>query len=319
MKRNAFSLAELMVTIGIISLLVTIVSPTASRSMALARQAICKSNLHGLMASIAATRQAMREREERQVHETFFFKKFYWPQQPSYEGAASDKLLLCPEGKNTFSYGHPPLQFKSGAHGKLVPFDPEHYSCCMREGETAAGEKYTEYCIEEMNWLPSKWTHEPCCGEDFWSTNDGIWRVFRKAVDGKRRIVLTYYDCGWPNEIYMHGKFKWDNLTQYVGQDLYFDDVVTNYAYNALLGTTKMTAVDTVVLLDYNDVHADPDDPDLVDNLNSMLSARHLGQHNVLYANGSVESVGSVSLYPNINRAQWTPEDDTAEWAAGNK
>jgi hypothetical protein len=195
-----------------------------------------------------------------------------------------------------------------------VPFDPEEYCCCYQRGVDEFGEPYGEYCIEDNPGYEAKWSHEYCCGVAAWSTNDGIWRVYDKLEEGNlRKVVLTFYDCSWKNEIYNNDGTK---LIEGYLQDapipmtFYFKEVYTSYGYNVTLEDEYTVAGDTVVLVDFKDYLIDPADPLLPEDLNDPDSARHLGKHNVLYADESVRVVGTASLYPSINPDQWTPEFD---------
>jgi hypothetical protein len=210
---------------------------------------------------------------------------------------------------SSHGYGDPPLEFWSGISRGVMPFDPTSFHCDIRRGEEG-GKAYTEYVIEENPSVKSKWNHQSCCGVASWSTNDGIWRIYDEAEDGLRTIVLTYYDCGWPNELWVNGSFYWDNLSGHVGEVLKFKDVVTNYGYNGTLGESINVSADTVVLMDFNYLHIDPTAPDITTDLNSLDVVRHFGKANVAYASGAVMAVGPASLYPAIDNSAWTPEAD---------
>jgi prepilin-type N-terminal cleavage/methylation domain-containing protein len=318
MKRNGFSLIELLVVMALLGMLMTIVVPTSTRVIAMARRSVCANNLKELMRLISLVQHAKRVSGLTGLNDPPFMKKEYWPNRVAAENddgrRITNPLFLCPDGIDVHGYGDPPLLYRSGIDLNIfVPFDETHKLCCHRRGVDEQGEPYSEYCIEENPGVPARWEHWgdgcPHWRKD-WSTNDGIWRIYDRGEDGMRTVVLTFYDCGWPNELWVNGEFKWDNLTDHVGEVLQFRDMMTNYGYNTLLGDTPKVSPDTVVLMDANRLHIDPSAPTMTTDLNSLDTARHLGSINVLTADGAVNTVGPGSLYPGINQAPWTPADD---------
>ena len=310
MKRKGFSLIELLVVMAILGMLTSIVIPTSTRFVGLARRTKCVTNLGQLMQMISLTQQAKRLTGERALNEPRYFEKESWPQLVAGE-VQSGRIFACPDGINPLEYGHPPFIYQSGIDKScFVTFDPQNFLCAMRKGVDENGKEYTEYVIEENPGVQSKWSHEECCGQPSWSTNDGIWRVYDYPEEGRRKMILTYYDCGWPNVLYFRGEGHWSNLSTHVGEEFEFFDVLTNYGYNAMLGRQDSASPDTVVLMDSNRIHVDPDALTMTTDLHDLDTARHFGKINVLYASGSVATVGPASLYPDVNPAPWTPEDD---------
>ena len=313
MNRRAFSLLELLIVIAVISLLATIAGPSFSRSFAMARRTICTNNLSKLMQLTILSNQGGRISGQTAMSDPAFMKQEFWPTRPAAEipgtRERASRLFLCPDGLTVFGASIPPLEYYSAIMRGMMPFDPTSFHCAARRGEEG-GKEYTEYVIEENHDVKSKWNHESCCGVAAWSTNDGIWRVYDDVEEGLRTIILTYYDCGWPNELWINGDFYWNNLSSHVGEVLKFKDVGTNYGYNGLLGETAIVSPDTVVLMDFNSVHIDPAAMDITGELNHLNTARHFGKANVAYAGGAVMSVGPADLYPDIDDSPWTPQRD---------
>ena len=314
MKRNAFTLTELLVVLAILALLATIAVPTSSRMMALGRRAICANNLSQLMRFIISGQQISRATGKLPPEETPFMAKHFWPSRVAaeYTGSAleAERLFQCPDSLSGFSTGPPPLMYRSGISWELMPFDPSSFHCCSREGIDDDGEPYTEYCIEENPRVQSKWTHQDCCGVTAWSTNDGIWRVYDRVENRMRTVVLTYYNCGKPNQLWVNGEFYADALANKVGMTLKFRDAYTNYGYNALLGEDHVVGPDTIVLMDSNNGLVDPESLDIIADLNHPDTARHLGKMNVLTADAAVRVLSPADLYPDIDDHQWTPAVD---------
>ncbi|HDZ22402.1 hypothetical protein LCGC14_0303640 [marine sediment metagenome] len=306
MTRKAFSLIELLIVVAIIGLLSSIVVPSTARYLAVARKAVCATNLRLLFNYIVTAQNERIARHETEGPQSYLLEKDFWPRNVIVE-ARNAAVFLCPDDDGP-GVEHLPLNYKSGIHGGWIPFDASHYSCVSRTGVDSSGNKYTEYVIEENDGLPSKWNHSGCCGWGQWSTNDGIWRV-TEPKDGIRTLVLTYYHCSLPNELDVNGKI-YKNLSSKVGMKFYFPDVRTSYGYNVQLDEHAIVDRETIVLMDFKDIYVDSADPLIVDDLNDLDSARHTGKHNILYASGAVKAVGSTWVYPTIYPAPWTPEAD---------
>jgi len=310
--RRGMTLIELLVVLGVLAMLAALTVPTSARYMALARRSVCANNLRQLATMIKIT--AQNKWNQHGVNRVIqYIDKDFWPGMVAAEvNAPVGGVFMCPESTKSSTTGHPNLLYRSGIDlNVFVPFDPSEFLCCSRRGVDDAGEPYTEYCIEENPGVKSKWTHQSCCGVASWSTNDGIWRVYdRIDEDGMRTVVLVYYDCWWPNELWVNGEFCWDNLQSHVNVPLKFKAVGTNYAYNVLLSEATSVASDTVVLIDFDYHHVDPNDPQTTADLSKLDSARHLGKLNVLTDDSAVRTRGPVGLYPDLDMGPWTPEGD---------
>jgi len=233
MTRKGFSLIELLVVMVVIGLLASMTALAYPRVIGIARRAACMSNLSQLRVLLQSTYQSERERREWVYERTPFIKKYKWPGTVAAE-AMNVQIFVCPEDPQAAAgMPYPPLEYKSGIHGGMIPFDPSHFSCCSREGVTKNGKRYTEYCIEDASWLQSKFDHGPCCGVPAWSTNDGIWRVYHQGTAGRRRVVLTFYTCPLPNELWIAGERECDLRGTSVPRTFWFDYAETSYGYNA--------------------------------------------------------------------------------------
>jgi prepilin-type N-terminal cleavage/methylation domain-containing protein len=323
MRRNGkgFTLTELLVVLAILALIASLAVPTSSRMMAIGRQTVCANQLSQLMRMVVSAQTLSRAMGKLRPEETPFMEDLYWPQRVAAEYQGSPKeaqgLFQCPDGLTQFAMGRPPIEYLSAINWEFMPFNPESFHCCSREGVDEKGKSYTEYCIEENPDVESRWSHAGCPCEAShwgahpeWSTNDGIWRVYDELEDGMRTVILTYYDCGWPNQLWINGEFYADNLATKVGLTLKFRDVYTNYGYNTLLGSDHHVEPDTVVLMDFDGLHIDPDAVNVIDKLADMKTARHLGKINVLTADGAVNTISPADLYPDLNMRRWTPAAD---------
>jgi len=308
MTRKGFSLVELLVVIAVIGIMISIVAgPVFSRTIAITQRAMCGGNLHHLSTILRAAREGQRERGEWQAGKPPFVDAYKWPGTVSVEAGSPERVFLCPsDDQAAGGIADPPLQFRTAMYpNPLLPFDPDHFSCVKRT-IVENGETYTEYCVEDNLGVKAEW--EYAMGVKEYSTNDGIWRIFNEWQGGRRKVVLTFYNCWWQNQIWVNGEYYADLQPGCAPMTLYFDDAVTSYGYNMDLPSRFDVGPDTIVLLDYPKAHVDATQSEIYERLNSDDSGRHLGKHNVLRADGSVTTVGTASLYPDVNPGQWTAD-----------
>ena len=310
MKKQGFSLVELLVVMAIIGTLASMAAMAYPQAVGIARRTACMSNLHNLRALLQNAIQAERDRGDWDAGRAPYVMMYKWPGTVAFEGR-TEGVFVCPNDDRPVKGGslpHPPLEYRTGDWGNpLLPFDPAHRQCVMRTGVTDEGEPYTEYCIEENLGVEAKWEYA-LPGHPEFSTNDGIWRIYHKPEGGRRRVVLTWYDCNWDNWLYVGGEFYKKLMGTVTPMTLYYDYAETSYGYNADLEGSFAVGGDTIVLLDYPEAYVDATDSDIYEDLNSDQSRRHLGKQNVLYHDGSVRTVGTASLYPSVNMAQWTAD-----------
>ena len=131
MRRNGFSLTELLVVLAIISLVATIAVPTSSRMMAMGRQTVCQNHLNQMMNMVVSAQTLSRANGTLPANETPFMTKEYWPQRVAAEYPGTPKeaqrIFQCPDSLSQFAVGLPPLQYLSGMNWKFMPFDPESF------------------------------------------------------------------------------------------------------------------------------------------------------------------------------------------------
>jgi prepilin-type N-terminal cleavage/methylation domain-containing protein len=308
MKRrtHAFTLAELLTVIAVIALLLTVVAAAYPSALSTARRILCANNLHQLGTLVHLTRDRLADEGEHTVEYSDFLHTLQWPDRVYETGKQRSTLFRCPEAE-AFLPENPEILYRSGMYPNVyIPFDPAEFLCVMRKGVDEEGQHYTEYCVEENIHVEAKW--EYAGGTKEFSTNDGIWRVYDEGVDGKRRLILMFYNCGATNQLYVNGEIYADDMRAKVGMTLYFSYCPTNYGYNTALEHASSVDSNTIVLLDYDAMLADPNETDIEDKLDA--SGRHKGKHNVLFAHGGVELRETLDLYPVLDGSSWTPTAD---------
>ncbi len=311
MKRKAFSLLELLVVLGVLGVLISMVTMGYPRVVGIARQVACKANLRSLSVMLRTSRESQREQRQWQSGRPPFVKMYKWPGTVAAESGMmhGGEVFICPSTEVGGDSGleMPPLLYRTAhRHRPFLPYDPTHFSCVMRKGIDEDGQPYTEYCIEDN--LDVKAEFEYAMGHVEFSKNDGIWRIFDRPIGGRKKVELMYFTCTWDNSLYVDGEFYTDLYGSTVGMTLYFDWATTSYAYNADLEDDFTVGDDTIVLIDYPEAYVDATESEIYAGLASPESSRHLGKHNVLHASGSAETVGTTSLYPDIDMGQWTSD-----------
>ncbi len=306
MKRNGFSLIELMVVMGVLGLLTSLAVTGYPQAVGVARRSACQANLRSLRVILQSVHEDERQRGDGHSTEEAYVASYKWPGTVAAE-ANELGAFMCPEDPiGSVGNSHPPLAFRTGLYPHpLVPFDPSHYNCVMRTGVTAEGEPYTEYCVEDNTPVEAMW--EYALGVKEFSTNDGVWRVYdNPSAGGRRKVVLVWYTCNWNNQIWVDGEHHKDLRLGSEGLTFYYDSATTSYGFNEDLNDQTTVSEDTIVLLDYPEARVDASQSEIYEELGGGGGARHFGKHNVLYAGGAVKTVGPASLYPDINMSQWT-------------
>ncbi len=314
-RRAGFTLLEMLVVLMVLGLLVSLAMPTFQAAESRGQQTLCMNNLNKLSTAFELTRQNIANRGEMDRLTPPYLNPIHWPQRVWAENDLPDKLFMCPEdtegvGSELGLGDNILFRIPWNVGGHFIPFDDSHYQCASRRGVDEYSKPYTEYVIEDNpGWHDSRWDHGPCCGHPEFSTNDGIWRVYDEGNEGKRRMILTYFNCTWTNSLYVNGELYSDDLGECLGTTIWFDAPLTSYGYNIELTDQYAVTPDTIMLLDYRGTKADPFN-DLETEARLDDSGRHRGKHNVLYAGGHIGTATTAELYPDMDPTQWTPADD---------
>lgn len=308
MRRQAFTLVELLVVISIIAVLVALLVPQLSLARSAGRRAVCAYQLkqiaegfHGSANRLSAGKPA-----------TQFPDPAVYPSVPN-DSLKAEPVFLCPEDTPggfcslsgwtvTTEYG--PTGYTQGGSRFTITMEPPSFGCDKRPGP--AGSDYCDYVFEDGPGIvtnPADWGY------------DGTFRVYNMP-DGTRKIELSVANCGQ------------DNRTFWNGQPLYkqYGDVristipigtcaivsggfYTSYAINAGINR-YVVQPNTLVLVDYDTKETAT--ADTTQNLNDIatrlqVGARHRGQNNVLRADDSVATRGPTELDPRINAELWQP------------
>ena len=307
MKRNAFTLVEMLVVVAIIGVLVAIFLPSTWASREIAKRVICANNLHRLMTGLRGDRV---DRKIRTENVDPVFDSAAWP-SGAYQFLHAAGIFRCPADERRVVGLHmPDLMYLTGWTNPRteIPFVPGRL-CKARRGVDAEGHTYTEYVIEEnLDWPHGATWNGELARYPNYSENDGLWRLY-DDIEGCRVLKLMAYTCSLGNGLQYRGEVLWDSLRNHVGDEIVLSKMFTSYGFNDSISLKKRVNDRTIVLLDFCDRVVDPAAPDIASQLSDPDSARHLGNHNVLYADGSVspQPLGSAHLYPQIHPELWEP------------
>ena len=322
MKRNAFTLLEVLVVIAIIALLATLLMPTFKDIRMQSRRLLCANNLKEIRVALqlASSKPDLSGR----ITNNPYPDPAEWPAVP-YKTVPMMSIYVCPEDTElkwpASLDGVPGMTYKS-AMCTYEEFPIAHGTFCKaRRGEDADG-AYTEFVVEENTGHYSAHGYA-CFGAEFWenrpwypsgpdwSNNDGLFRFYDEK-DGVRKFKLQYCTCGMDNKLYYFGELIWHPLKSHVGtsMDLCINTVYSSYGINSAVRPSGI-APHTILILDYPDrmaCYTDSiiDKTKIADQLDEV-SQRHGGKVNVLLGDGSVRTVGASELKPTIDPAPWSP------------
>ena len=302
MKRQAFTLVEVLTAVSIIAMLVSLLLPSLGAARALARQAICKNNLHQIDG-------AFRGRDTGGGLGSASWSRPYcppsqWPAQPM-QFLPDVAMYKCPEAQMTEGGGEDyTIQTNLGGTAKLdIPFqdgyDPDGRGALCRKIEDDASH--------------TLWGFDDGVNRDLYSVGsiDIEIRVDKQTMIGE--YVSPRYGCSSDTagvlSLACNGETVpgWEDFRNVAtGQKFQLKGAgLTNYGINARIDA-QVVAPGTIVLLDYINRVVDLDTTaNIADQL--IDSARHRGKLNVLYADSSVRHSGPSELDPQINPGPWSP------------
>jgi len=332
MNRRAFTLVELLVVIVILGLLLALLVPAVQHAWALARMTICRGNLHHIYQTFAVSSAD----SSRRVGGTTFF-----PTPEAWVGTAiryseTSNILSCPEfsaevvqgtaGQGTAGNPLSRLAYVHRVRNFQVPFDDPahqgfgHMNLGTWTGSDARGE-YIEIGLNDNSPITENYINT-------YESHDGIIRVYLD-VGGETIAKLIKYSCGEYNCVLFDGKPLFvgpddpagvtDPASKMYGWmgpgtskngmevDLGAGGTAT-CSYGMAKGAEQFGAAHhKILVMDYDKYIADPTISEMHDLL--QTAARHSGQINVLFTDGSVLSFGPTEIDPLIpgHAYLWAP------------
>jgi prepilin-type N-terminal cleavage/methylation domain-containing protein/prepilin-type processing-associated H-X9-DG protein len=327
--RKGFTLAELLVTLSIISLLTVILVPSMTEVATMARITLCQNHLKRIS----------------EVSQTWAAKNGTWDQfslAESWTSAvityASPDVLLCPEGDEAcLAEGEPvedQIQIKKGSMYfplvvgvQLYKFSDEQWKTLTGEGRKIREPVVYDGRNPDVYWWGMDDSPMGSGDDDFQDmairvtkNGDGTATVWvQSCTSGKPEIAWTKDGTLVPNgEWYYHNEHHYrNNNPQSKGDHIEFTLGVggaSHYAMNKaqldMRENGKIQALDYLCSIakshedNWNDAKWDPDDDGRPDFL------RHRGRLNVLFTGGAVKIQWRQDVDPenvHTERALWQP------------
>ena len=333
MKRKAFTLTELLVVVAILALLLTIIAPSFSNAVAMARAAICRNNLQKLGQAFSLSSSARARKGPEQIIgdgvRTAYPEPEAWPGIPR-DAVSEDEIYKCPEDETIAAESTGALKDVEYAceFGKW-PLDVvgEYGAYKSRRGTCPQRGPYTEYLLQDDGGYPNgQFINMSFNG---WVDIDGGCRVYDSGVllsfgNIQQESVGCVPDwsgayggyptgincCGDQNDILYRGQgaFGGDpKLQNHRGQFWQLPDwqAQTNYAINSCAYKYSFGS-GIIVLVDYREETIVEIDTPVESQALLLQSARHLGKVNYLKADGSVKTETPQAISPVTHIEKWT-------------
>jgi len=335
MKREAFTLVELLVVIALIALLAVLLMPTFNSAITNYHDTQCKNNLKRLSDGFVLASDAMTSPGALEVRapdaKGLFPTGMVWPSIPS-NVIDEDNILLfqCPEDevKQSSVVGSLATVEYESPYGRY-PLDTIGNGNCYksRRGRNAKG-PYTEFIMQDDEGTGGQYAQMSFTG---WIDTDGVARIydsgeiliFSEMISQTEGCVPAWSNNsgpGWPNRVNTCGNM---NSIRYMGEPslggdgrmqsargktfklMNWGEKMTNYGINTY-AYRYSSGAGCIVLMDYQESMADPSSPQTTEQL-LIQSARHFGRVNYLLSDGSVKTDTPMEISPRFNLGLWRP------------
>jgi prepilin-type N-terminal cleavage/methylation domain-containing protein len=326
MKRDAFTLVEILVVIAVIALLLMILMPSYQRAAAMTRATLCRNNLAKLSTAFATHAYTTEGGASAKTLNGIFNlpNADTWPAAP-YDVCPVPTLFICPEKEEKSIYTTPKnpmegLRYQNSGYNRTdrgwdIPFTEVGLGKMYfgtRRGRDSRGD-YIEVGLDDNSAVTADYIDN--------DGHDGVLRVYLEP-GGKVVIKLIKYSCGE------------NNCVLYFGKPLFPDDV-TNPAdpfYGWLGPNTSKNNMERelsrgmqcsyginersgdlhygdgrVLLVDYDKTIVNLSNAECP-KLLSTAAQRHLGKLNMLLTDGAVRPTGPTQLDPLLgDQKLWEP------------
>ncbi len=286
--RDGFTLIELLVVIAIIAMLVSILLPSLTKAKAMAKKAVCASNLFHIGRAMEMHRSDSR---------TGTVSAYGWGSTVLRYSAP--EILLCPEDEDPHT----------GMAGTTVEVINTGYDMPLEEGPFTKLER-----IDRDSYRLNFEDIRPGGGDmDF---NDLVLRIDEQP-DGQVKVTIEQKNAGYKfNLVTPDGEVLMERLGKHKGESVMVPAGLASFGMNSLASTfTDDTRRDLLLAMDYEKMiaagaGAGTDDWSDWDEGDRYEFARHLGECNVLWLDTSVRSMNPETFHPDLgsqSERYWQP------------
>jgi prepilin-type N-terminal cleavage/methylation domain-containing protein/prepilin-type processing-associated H-X9-DG protein len=333
MKRHAFTLVELLVAIGMVALLVSLLAPGLNRAWDVLKATMCRENLRRIHEAFKLHKADAIARRTDQW--PFFPEADAWPMIPYEILTEGQNMFICPAtddqlGESDMGIRNPLSRlvyrnidsspWKPARNIEICFADPAHQGWGNMHLGTEPGVDergpYIDIRLDDNSIVNAK-----SDGHDGWLR---LW----ENVGGKTIIKLMKYSCGEYNAVLFDGQPLFTkasdpagvtdpNSQQYGwlgpgtsknGMEVELGQKSMTCSYGMTLGCENFRPGSHKILVaDYVERILDPTESEVQDKMQE--AARHLGQMNVLFSDGSVDSFTPMEIDPLLatNGLLWKP------------
>ena len=324
MKRNAFTLVEILVVIAVIALLLMILMPSYQQAAAMTRATLCRNNLAKISTAFATHASGAAASTLKGVFS--LPSADLWPGVP-YSVCPVKTLFICPEKEEEekSSYNKPTnplegLQYLNRPRGWNIPFTEVGLGKMYfgtRRGRDSRGE-YIECGMDDNSPVDADYMD-----------NDGSDGLIRVYLEPNGRVVakLMKYNCAggesncvlykgkplFPDNVYTNPndeRYGWlgpgASKSSLLVEAVLFKGVQCSYGINERSGELRY-GTGRVLLVDYDKMIVDLSNAECP-KLLSTAAQRHLGKLNMLLTDGAVRATGPTQIDPLLGGQElWEP------------
>ena len=322
MKRDAFTLVEILVVIAVIALLLMILMPSYQQAAAMTRATLCRNNLAKISTAFATHASGAGAKTLNGIFD--LPNADTWPAVP-YDVCPVPTLFICPEKEEKSIYTTPKnpmegLRYTNSGYNRNdrgwdilfteVGLGKQNFG--TRRGRDSQGD-YIEVGLDDNSAVTADYIDN--------DGHDGVLRVYLEP-GGKVVIKLIKYSCGENNCVLYFGKPLFpDNVTNpadpfygWLGPGTSKNGMERelsrgmqcSYGINERSGELRY-GDGRVLLVDYDKTIVNLSNAEFP-KLLSDAAQRHLGKLNMLLTDGAVRPTGPTQLDPLLGGQKlWEP------------
>ncbi len=304
-KRQGFTLIELIIVVAIIGLLMSLMFPAVQAMRESARRLQCINNLHNLGT-------AYQNLATRNPQEPAMSAPYVWVSKLKEEIEDSDETLLCPNDLNPNATPLPDLVFHVRNNGYNVPFDPTGPRCRVSEWvhKRYPVEKYPgRFGLEFEDWRDWEFSDCRVLLEPIGGTIEQLPSGRLRVMAGSLRVTSVVKQAAFTHDLY--GPNNTPLILDFKpNKSIVVPTQKTSYGINSYVHQLDAPDATKILLVEYNKYIAHVVGEDATDIWYDQRALRHRGAMNVLFVDGHVETRMPSDIDPDVTVNQemlWRP------------